>query len=213
MQMLSVVLEAGALALTLSLDAFAASFAYGSKGIGIPLRSAAVIDGVCGMVLGASMALGALLSGWIPPWAGKVVCCVILLLLGLFKLVEDLMKALIRRCGVLEHAIRFSLCDLRFVLSVYADPEAADIDRSNSISTAEALSLSLALSLDGAAAGMGAVMGRSSAGALLVAFLAANMLALWAGARLGVRSAAKRGAKMSWLSGAILIALALWKML
>ncbi|MDA6840406.1 manganese efflux pump, partial [Escherichia coli] len=48
---------------------------------------------------------------------------------------------------------------LNFILTVYADPEQADQDRSRLLSPAEAFSLAVALSLDGLAVGFGAALG------------------------------------------------------
>ena len=59
-------LRAFVLIAALSLDAWAASFAYGAGGIRIPPASLLVISGVCSALLGASMLAGELVSPLLP---------------------------------------------------------------------------------------------------------------------------------------------------
>ncbi len=125
---------------------------------------------------------------------------------------DGLTRWAIRRYGNLDGRLGFSLFSLRFVLHVYADPAAVDLDHSQTISVAEAATLALALSLDGAAAGFGAAMGQASVPAVVVASLIANQLTLTLGSWLGERLSRKLGVSLGWLSGAILLILAFSKL-
>lgn len=212
MYIVVMLLEAVVLASSLSLDAFIASFAYGSNKIKIPFSSAVVIDLVCGGILGASLLLGALLRPFLSPGICNLICFLILFLTGMVKLLDNLTKALIRRHGGLSRDIQFSLFNLRFVLNVYADPEKADADCSKSISFAEAFSLSIALSLDGMAVGFGAALGDVNGMAVFLASLLTNAAAVLLGARAGNRIAASLPFNVAWLSGAILIIMAVLKL-
>lgn len=115
-------LEAVLFVCALTLDGFAASFAYGSDRIRIPLFSALIVDFVCTAMLALSLFLGAAVRAYIPGGLLKILCFGILFLLGLFKCFDQLAKSLIKRK------------DAPFLVAVYASPEAADADRSKVLS-------------------------------------------------------------------------------
>ncbi len=127
-------------------------------------------------------------------------------------MLDGIVRAAIRRYGSLDGRLHFSLFSLRFVLHVYADPAAVDLDHSKSISPAEAASLALALSLDGAAAGFGAALGQASIPAVVTASLIANQLTLLLGSWLGERLSKRFNMSLGWLGGVILVLLAFSKL-
>ena len=213
MQLFPIITEALFLSIALSLDAFVAGFSYGVNKIKIPWTSALVIDGICSFSLGAALLLGSLLKHWIPPQLTTVLCFLILLLLAFSKLLDGLTKTLIKKYGTICSNFHFSLCNFRFVLSLYADPEAADLDHSKTISPREASSLAIALSLDGCAVGFGAALGSASASALFFCSLIVEALALFSGTALGNRAAKKLPFNAAWISGSILLLLAFLKLL
>lgn len=210
---LLLVLEAVILASSLSLDAFFASFAYGSNKIKLPLKSVLVIDLVCGGFLGLSVFLGKLIRPYLPPHISSVICFLILFAIGLVKLLDNMTKSIIRRHSGLSKDIRFSLLNLRFILCIYADPEKSDVDQSKSISVGEAFSLAVALSLDGMAVGFGAVLGNVSGAAVVLASLVTGAAAVLLGDYAGNRLASSMKYNISWLSGAVLIGMAVMKLL
>ncbi|MFG6355594.1 MAG: manganese efflux pump [Acetatifactor sp.] len=212
METLRMLLEAAAIASALSVDAFAAGLAYGSRQIRLPWRSALVINLICSAIVGLSLGLGSLTALLLSPGLRRGLCFGVLFALGLIKLLDGLTRWAIRRYGNLDGRLGFSLFSLRFVLHVYADPAAVDLDHSQTISVAEAATLALALSLDGAAAGFGAAMGQASVPAVVVASLIANQLTLTLGSWLGERLSRKLGVSLGWLSGAILLILAFSKL-
>ncbi len=200
--------EALILSLTLSIDSFAVSFSYGSSRIRIPLRSAFVLNGICCAILGISLFFGTLLKPFMPPEAGAVICFAILFLIGLAKLLDNITKTLIRHHSNLTKRIQFSLFNFGFILDIYANPETADADRSKSISPAESCSLAVALSFDGMAVGLGAALGNIHIPILLLSSFVLNGAAILSGVWLGEHLARKMRFDLSWLSGAILIVLA-----
>ncbi len=202
------IIESAILASALSLDAFVASFAYGSDNIRIPLTSALIIDAVCGGMLGIALFVGSVIREYIPAQLTMVICFIILFLLGLVKLLDSITKSIIRKYSGINGKIHFSMFNIKFVLSLYADPEAADVDHSKSISAKEAVSLAVALSLDGIAVGFGAAIGDANAPLVLVSSLVIGALAIFLGAYTGHKLARKLTFNMSWVSGAILIGLA-----
>ena len=205
-------LEAAVLAAALSMDAFVASFAYGSNKIRIPLLSAQIINVICSSVVGVSMLAGSLIRGLIPQSLTTAICFVLLFILGLVKLLDSLTKSIIRKHNNLEKQIHFSLLNFRFVLSLYADPEKADRDHSKTISPGEAASLAVALSLDGMAVGFGAALGNLNILAVFLCSLITETLAVLLGSKLGNRLAKKLPFNISWLSGALLLGMAFLKL-
>jgi len=195
------------LALAISLDAFVASFAYGSKRIKIPLRSAWVITLICAGVVGLALLAGTLLQQYIPYGLASGISFVILFSLGVVKLLDSITKSIIRRRSVSKE-LKFSLLNFNFILLLYADPEQADVDGSKILSPAEAASLALALSLDGLGVGLGAAIGSANGLVVFLGTIAAGITAVVLGGRLGNKAAERVRLNISWLSGVLLIALA-----
>lgn len=207
-----VILEALILACALSLDAFIASFAYGSKKIKIPFKSILVIGFVCSGVTGFALLAGTVLKQYIPNSLSVAISVVILLLLGIAKLMDSITKAIIRKHNNLNKEIKFSLFNFKFILNLYANPEDADVDGSKTLSAAEAASLAAALSLDGITVGLGAAIGNVNGFAVFVGSLVTNLIAVLLGSMAGDKLARKTPFDFSWLSGIILIILALLKL-
>lgn len=211
MSTFQIVLEAAAIAAALSMDAFVAGFAYGARQIRMSRRSVLLINLICSAIVGLSLGLGSLAADFLPEGLRRGLCFGLLFALGLVKLLDGIVRAAIRRYGSLDGQLDFSLFSLRFVLHVYADPVAVDLDHSKSISPAEAASLALALSLDGAAAGFGAALGEVCIPAVVTASLIANQFTLLAGSWLGEKLARRFQMSLGWLGGVILLLLAFSK--
>ena len=207
------ILGAIILALSCSLDAFAASFAYGSNNIKIPWRSGHIINFVCVFVLGLALTVGAVMRRWIPEGLTIRLAFGILFIVGFAKLLDGITKSIIMRHSKhsgesLEKEVRFSFLNFRFILKLYADPALADVNTDKVISPREAAALAVSLSLDGLAVGFGAALGSVSVPAVIIAAFGVNMLAIFAGCRLGKALARRLPFNISWLSGVILIVLA-----
>ncbi|MCL2048546.1 MAG: manganese efflux pump [Defluviitaleaceae bacterium] len=198
--------EAAILATSLSVDALTAGFAYGSTKIKIPMLSVQVINLICCGVIGAAMLLGGLLKPLMPENFAPWVAFVILLIMGIIKLLDGLIKACIRRYTQKEFS--FSVSNVKFILHLYANPEAADADVSADLSPREAVMLAIPLSLDGMAVGFAAVLAGISPWALLAWSFCTNTAAIILGHRVGNCLAKKVPFNISWLAGIALIALA-----
>ena len=194
------------LALTLSLDAFAAAFAYGCKQIKIPPGSGVIVAVICTATTGLSFLVGALVEAFIPLGAARWLAFGILLVIGLAKLLDSVTKSIIRKYVNTE--LTLTAFNVKFILHVYADPETADADVSHSISPREAAVLAVSLSLDGFAVGLGAALLGMHGGWVVLFCLLANALALFAGSRLGNYAAQNLRFNISWLAGVLLIMLA-----
>ena len=209
--------EALIVAFTCSLDAFTASFSYGSNRIHIPWRSTQMINLVCTAILGLSLFIGAKIQRFLPGWLAILICFVLLLILGLIKLLDSVAKSIIRKHNKqnkneLQKEFTFSMFHFQFLLRLYANPEEADIDASKTLSAKEAIALAVSLSLDGIAVGFGVALGSAFLPAILLASLLANTIAIQLGCHLGNRIARATRFNISWVGGAMLILLAFSKL-
>ncbi|NLK21402.1 MAG: hypothetical protein GX308_04845 [Epulopiscium sp.] len=194
------------------MDAFVASFAYGSNKIKIPMLSVQIINTICSTMLGISLIIGTLIKQYIPDWLTAIVCFIILFVLGIIKLLDSIIKSVIRRYNNFNKEIEFSAFNLKFILNLYANPEEADIDSSRTISSKEATSLAIALSLDGLVVGFGTVLGNMNGIVVFIASLVTGIIAIMLGGYIGNKIAGKLPFNLSWLSGILLIVLAFLKL-
>jgi putative Mn2+ efflux pump MntP len=181
------IIQASVLSLSLSLDALAASFAYGCTGTRVPLKSVMVINIICTSFLGVALFAGAYASRFIPAQAGILICFAVLMIIGIIKLLQGLFSKS-NNC----------INDRQAQVKVLKPIEAALI--------------ASALSLDGIAAGFAAALGGVNAAAMLVVSLAAHMAAVPLGAKLGRRLSQTTKLNVSWIGGAVIIILAVTKL-
>jgi len=204
---------AAALAFSVSIDAFAAAFAYGCNRIKIPLISMLIINLICTATISLSFIFGTALSQFIPEWVAIGLSFTILLIIGITKLMDSITKTIIRKHADINKEIKLSLFNFKLILQIYADPESADVDESKSISAKEATVLAVSLSLDGFAVGFGAAFLGFNVWAIIVFSLLANGLCLLLGSVLGNKAAKNLRFNISWLAGVILIGLAFIQLL
>ena len=195
------------LIIALTADAFIASLAYGVNKIEISTSAAATINAICSGLLGISLGMGHLLGQLLSPVLAKSLGTILLLVIGGIKLFDCALKRYLDAWEDKQKDIRFTLSRFRFVLHIYADPVAADQDRSRSLSIPESVFLAVAMSLDGMIAGVGTVF--SPVGVLLATALSfpVGMVAVWGGCRLG-KQLAGRVCDISWVSGFVFLLLA-----
>ncbi len=205
-------LEAVILVVALTTDAFVAAFAYGGDKIKIPLGSAVIINLICSGILAASLLAGQVISPYIPRELTIYFCFFILFFLGVTRLFDSSIKALIKKNNNLNKRLNFTMFNLRFILNIYADPEAADRDCSKELSPTEAASLAVALSLDGLAVGFGAGLASVSVIQVAAFSFVFGMTAVKCGCFAGNKIAEKLPLDFSWLSGLLLIILSVMKL-
>jgi len=201
-------LQAAAIAVSISVDAFAVSFAYGCKKIKIPVLSILIINLVCTVVIGVSFLFGSVLVHLIPEWFAAGLAFIILFIIGMLKLFDSITKTIIRKYTQFNKEIKLSVFNFKLVTRVYADPEAVDVDVSKSISTREAAVLAISLSLDGFAVGLGAAIIGANGWILGLFTLIMGFAVLILGCWLGNKVANKLRFNISWLAGVILIGMA-----
>lgn len=202
-----IIFEAILFTLALSTDALIASLAYGSNKIKIPWSSAQIIAFICTGILGLSLFIGSLIKGFIPEGVLKYISFTILFLLGLAKLMDNMIKALINKYTIIDKELKFTMFNLNFILNIYANPREADFDQSKTISSKEALSLALALSIDSLAAGFGAAIGDINIPAVIFLSIVLTVISIKLGEFIGNKMSNKIP-YISWLGGIILIVVA-----
>jgi len=207
------IIEAAVLASSLSIDAFTAGFAYGSKKIRIPAASVQIINLICCTTIGLAMLLGHWLKPLLPDGFATGIAFTVLFAIGLIKLLDGIVKSIIRKHTKLDKAFKFSVFDIHFILRLYADPEIADADVSAHLSPAEAVALAVSLSLDGMAVGFAAALAGVNPWAVMIWSLVTNFAALVLGRRLGHKLADKLPFNISWAAGIVLICLAFSRLL
>ena len=99
------IIEAAVLASSLSIDAFTAGFAYGSKKIRIPMSSVQIINGVCGLITALALFAGMVVRVYIPEWLAVVIAFMVLFTMGLIKLLDGIVKTLIRKHANLDNLL------------------------------------------------------------------------------------------------------------
>jgi putative sporulation protein YtaF len=201
------------LAAALCLDAFAAGFSFGAAKTRLGLKPILVICVVCTALLVAAAALGSAALLVVPAEAARAVSFALLLVIGLIKSFESAFKSYFKSRENVRSKLTVRLFDVRFVLSIYAEPEKADFDASKSISPREAVFLAAALSLDGLSAGFGWGLGGADYILLAVFSLVSNFLALALGYLAGRAVSRASGVDLSRLGGLLLILTAFLRLL
>lgn len=205
-------LEAFVMVIALSIDAFVASFAYGTSKIILPLSSIMVINATSSVILTLFLLLGQIISPYIPSNLASIVCFCLLFILGIVKLFDSWVKILIKKLQMDSKNVQFALSGITFVLTLYAEPELANIDNGNDLSPGEAFSLGMALSLDSAAVGFGAGVAPSNILFITILSFLIGTSVVYLGKYLGEKLAQKSPLNLSWLSGVLLLILAFMKL-
>lgn len=212
MKILILIAETLFLVSALSLDAFAASFAYGTNKIKIPFKSVVIISLICSAMLGVALLAGRLLQNVIPTSFTAGICFTILFLIALTKFFDFFIKMWIKKSEDAIPKVDFHFMNFHFLLQLMCDATQADVDDSKELSAKEAVALSFALSFDGLAAGLGAGMAGSSLPCSLLLSFLLSMLSVFSGCVLGNKIAGKTELNLTWVSGVILLVLAFLKL-
>ena len=198
---------------SLCIDTFVASIAYGTDKIKIPFSSTIIINFTCSLFLAISLFVGSILKDFLNPNIATIISFCLLFLLGVYRLFESFFKKYIKKCSDIGVPLTFKIFDFKFVLQIYADEIKADYDNSKILTPKEALYLSVALSLDSLAVGFGSSLGNINYLEVLILSIIIGFIALSSGGYLGRKFAQKVDVNLSWLSGAMLIALSIMRVI
>ncbi len=195
----------------LCLDTFVASAAYGLNQVSLSRLQIAAINGICSLCLCLSLLFGALIDSLIPETFTKEICFFSLLILGCFKLLNASFRQYIRNHKSMHKNIRFSISQIRFIISIYTDPMKADADQNYCLSWREVIFFSIAMSIDSLIAGtMAAFLKIPVLLTALAAFLMGEFFT-YLGLYIGRRISRCFPKDLSWASGILFIILAVLK--
>ena len=184
--MYSFIFEILLLVTALSVDAFAAGFAYGVSKIKVPFISVIIVTGISSLILVISLLAGNVVSSLIPGNLTSYFSFLLLFVLGLVKL---------------------------FDRSKHNEAENANKNQDDLVSPGEALTLGAALSIDSLAAGIGAGVRTAYIPTAFLASTVIGALALILGSCLGSLLSSHCRSNLCWVSGVLLILLAFMKLL
>lgn len=201
------------LVLALSLDAFVASIAYGSNKIKIPFLSLVIINIVCSSFLASAMFFGSQIKKVLPESITLTLSFAIFFLLGIYYLLESIIKSYLKKRFDTSEKVRIKLFDIWLIIDIYVDGTKADINKSKILDSKEALYLAVALSLDSLAVGFGSSLGNINYLHVIALSLVVGIISIWSGIFLGKKIVEKTNINLSWLSGIMLIILGILKLI
>lgn len=205
-------LSAILLVFAVCIDAFATSITYGIGKIKIPNISAIIISLIGTSFLAVSIFLAKTLSNFIDAQACVTLSVILLFFLGVTNLFQNTIKSYLRKHKGQKN-VSFSLSNISFVVDIFLDEVNADIDNSKILSAHEALMLAVALSVDSLATGFSAGLSVTSVWLTLVLSFAVGFLCVKSGCAIGENISKKTKVNLAWLSGVVLIILAVIKLL
>ncbi|AWK52704.1 sporulation membrane protein YtaF [Clostridium beijerinckii] len=206
-------LESLLLVSSLCIDSFVASIAYGTSKIRIPPLSIILINLVCTITLACSLFIGSIFKSFLPGNLPTILGFLLLMAIGIYRLFEYIFKAYISKCSKSNSPLTFKMFDFQFILQVYADEIKADFDNSKCLNVKESFYLALALSLDSLAVGFGSSLCSINYIEVLILCFVIGMFCVSLGVFLGRKFAQKIHFELSWLSGLLLIILAIIRVL
>lgn len=144
------------LSVGVSIDAMAAGTAYGLKNIRMPLISLTVIGIITGLFTIGAMLSAQLFAESINSSLVAVIGAVLLFALGFWNIIVEYLARVTNKNDSKTKKTGNSLGE--GIIDIMAEPEKADSDKSNSISSIEAISLGIALGMDNMIATFAACM-------------------------------------------------------
>lgn len=206
-------LESLLLVSSICIDSFVASIAYGTSKIRIPPLSTIIINLVCTITLACSLFMGSVFKSFLPGNLPMILGFLLLMIIGIYRLFEYIFKASISKCSNSDKPLTFKIFDFQFVLQVYANEIKADFDNSKCLNIKESFYLALALSLDSLAVGFGSSLCNINYLQVLTLCFIIGILSVSIGVFIGRKFAQKLHFELSWLSGLLLIILAILRVL
>lgn len=206
-------IESLLLVLSICIDAFVASIAYGTNKIKIPFISVIIISLVGSVILGVSLFLGGFILEFLPGKIPIILSFCILMLIGIYRLFEGLFKNYIQKRAKSDKPFTVVITGMKIVLQIYADETKADFDNSKTLAPKEAFYLALALSFDSLAVGFGSSLAGGNYLMATILCLIVGIAAILLGGFIGKKIVQKSNINLSWLSGLILMILAFIKLL
>ncbi len=151
------------LAVSLSIDALGVGMVYGLRKIKIPLLPKLIICLFSIVYSGIALTLGKTFSNILPPDISKLAGMAILSLMGVWIIVQSLLKSEEHNINCNsrtknETLFKIAIKSLGITIQVIRSPEDMDIDKSGTIDIRESLLLGFALSVDAIGVGIGSAL-------------------------------------------------------
>ncbi|OOE02664.1 sporulation membrane protein YtaF [Anoxybacillus kestanbolensis] len=198
------------LAFAVSIDGLTVGITYGMRNVHVPLRSLLIISFFSCMTFLVAMGIGRMLYMFFLPTVANAMGGGILIILGLWMLIQFMLKSDDKEEKFLMNV---EIRSLGIVIQILRKPTMADFDRSGTITGMEAVFLGIALSLDAFGAGVSAALLNYSVAftTFLVCLLSFSFL--FSGLKIG-KSFRKYDwlQKYSFLPGIMLIVIGIFKM-
>ena len=206
-------IESLLLVLSISIDSFLASISYGSSKIKIPFTSNLIILSVSSFIFSISLLFGGFIKEYLPLSFGKYLSFIMLVLIGIYRLFDSILKNYIRNKSTHNQPLTFKIFDFKFVLEVYADEIKADFDKSKVLTSKEAFYLAIVLSADSLAVGFGSALNYVNYFEVIILSLLIGVFIIPLGCYIGEKIIENIKFDISWISGVILIVLAFIKLI
>lgn len=161
------------LAVSLSMDALGIGISYGLRGIRTPWKARIMICIISMLFTGAAVGLGSILLLFIPPVAARLLGAGMLVLLGLFIILQSFWEKNKEPAPKKEKGdtiANIALKSLGITIKIMRNPASCDFDGSKHIDTLEAIYLGVALSIDSFGAGINSAV--SGVNSILAPFAA-----------------------------------------
>ncbi len=191
-----------------SVDSLTAGLTYGTQRVRVKLPSLLILACVPAVFIAAANRIGSCIFLLIPKTVLPPASFFLLLLLGLSRLAESLLRAIVRKNPGFTRQRSCRFRQFNIIFTVYLSPEDANRTDPQVLSPKEALLLSLALSLDSVLAGMAFTTVSFSSALLFWAAALFNLLLFGTGYGCGFLLCRTLHADLSWLSGLCLLLLA-----
>ena len=133
-----------------------------------------------------------------------------LMLIGISGLFQGMFKSYLRnkKKSAIQN-LNFKIGSIKFVFDVYLEETLADLDKSKVLSAGEAVYLAIALSIDSMATGLGSSLFTINYVQIIILSIVIGFLAVILGYKIGQRFSKVTNKDISWISGVLLIILAL----
>lgn len=209
---MTTMLEIFILSLAISLDSFMSAFGYGTSKIKIHLLSAFVMSLTGTIMLVGSCLIGSLTSGVLSQTAVKYIAFSLLLAVGIFKLGCEIFKSILQRKVKKGKEAKLKIFGKTIDFEKSVDITKLDADNNKILSPIESFGLGFILSIDSLGVGLSYGLQNQLQILLFGISFIFSLISIVLGNFLGKKLAKTSKINLSYLSGIVLIALAISKL-
>ena len=188
--------------IAISFDSLVSFFGYGIEKIKVGFLQIIFIMFINTIFLAVGLFCGHYLSLLINDSIIKYISFSLLLMVGLFKLASDLLKLWLSKHKGINNKTFLKIC---------IDPINADINKDKILSFKESLFIGIALSIDSLGVGLGLGVNKTNQYLIFIFSFIIGLVFSFIGYLIGKKVSSKTTLNLSWLSGVLLILLAILK--